>query len=281
MQPVDKSLSSVVTQGAVKPWGASDAALLELAGTAGGPLLAIDSSAAQASLCLVVPVTAQVLERDLAAASLPSESLVTGIQEICAAAGLQVADLSALVIGLGPGSFTGLRVGLATVKGLALGAQLPVYGVSSLQLLAAAARRHMAQRKGAKLPATPTYVVAVRDARREALYAGLYAVQIDGGSQAVLADAVWTLAGLTRAVATALGEDAQQMAQILVVGDAAEAVAAAWHAQLVDIEPCARFAIAAAAAAVKAKQPDDIASLVPRYMRGEMIPASASSTTAT
>ncbi|MDR0882102.1 MAG: tRNA (adenosine(37)-N6)-threonylcarbamoyltransferase complex dimerization subunit type 1 TsaB [Candidatus Adiutrix sp.] len=55
------------------------------------------------------------------------------------AAGLKPSDLNLLAVGRGPGSFTGLRTGLALAKGLALGAGLPVAGLSSLEVVAAPA----------------------------------------------------------------------------------------------------------------------------------------------
>jgi tRNA threonylcarbamoyladenosine biosynthesis protein TsaB len=64
--------------------------------------------------------------------------LAPAVAETVARAGLQIKDLEAVAVATGPGSFTGLRIGLALGKGLALARRLPMIGVPTLDVLAAA-----------------------------------------------------------------------------------------------------------------------------------------------
>lgn len=64
--------------------------------------------------------------------------LAPAVDEAFAKSGLKSSDLGALGAAIGPGSFTGLRIGLALVKGIALAQKLPVVGVNSLDIIAAA-----------------------------------------------------------------------------------------------------------------------------------------------
>jgi tRNA threonylcarbamoyladenosine biosynthesis protein TsaB len=66
-----------------------------------------------------------------------SSTLVAAVGELLAGAGVQLGQLNAIVVVNGPGSFTGVRVGLAAVKGLAEPARIPVVAVSRLEVLAA------------------------------------------------------------------------------------------------------------------------------------------------
>lgn len=68
-----------------------------------------------------------------------SATLVAAIGELLAGNGIKLRELAGIVVVNGPGSFTGVRVGLGTVKGLAEGAELPVTAVSRLEVLAAKA----------------------------------------------------------------------------------------------------------------------------------------------
>jgi len=64
-----------------------------------------------------------------------SATLVAAVGDLLAGAGVQLNDLGGIVAVNGPGSFTGVRVGLAAVKGLAEGAQIPVVAISRLEVL--------------------------------------------------------------------------------------------------------------------------------------------------
>jgi tRNA threonylcarbamoyladenosine biosynthesis protein TsaB len=63
-------------------------------------------------------------------------SLLEDVDALLRQAGARTADVDALAVGIGPGSFTGVRVGLATARGLALALGIPVAGVSTLDALA-------------------------------------------------------------------------------------------------------------------------------------------------
>ena len=67
------------------------------------------------------------------------QSLLADVDDLLVAAGVVPADLTGIVVGTGPGSFTGTRIGLAVARGLALSLGLPVAGVSTLAALAAGA----------------------------------------------------------------------------------------------------------------------------------------------
>jgi tRNA threonylcarbamoyladenosine biosynthesis protein TsaB len=67
------------------------------------------------------------------------QALLAAVDELLAEAGVEPSQLSRLVVGTGPGSFTGTRIGLSVARGLALALDVPVAGVSTLDALAAAA----------------------------------------------------------------------------------------------------------------------------------------------
>ncbi|MHD0397240.1 tRNA (adenosine(37)-N6)-threonylcarbamoyltransferase complex dimerization subunit type 1 TsaB [Staphylococcus simulans] len=96
-----------------------------------------------------------------------SVQLMPAIQKMIEEAGITKKDIDAIVVAKGPGSYTGLRIGVTTAKTLAYALNTKLYGVSSLEALAAT------------LPDTQTkqLIVPVFDARREAVYTGVYQYQ--------------------------------------------------------------------------------------------------------
>ena len=86
---------------------------------------------------------------------------------------MTVPDLDGVVCGIGPGSFAGLRIGLSYAKGLAMVGDLPMVGVSSLQMLAG--------------PSTLDRVLTVIDARLSAVYAAAWQRDDAGQWQAIMA----------------------------------------------------------------------------------------------
>ena len=94
------------------------------------------------------------------------EQLAPLIEQVLADAGIVRQDLTALAVGIGPGPFTGLRVGLVTARTLAFVLEIPVYGVCSLDIIAVEAA-HGGEPVGAD------FVVAT-DARRKEVYLASY-----------------------------------------------------------------------------------------------------------
>lgn len=102
-------------------------------------LLAIDTCGPSGSVALARtdgPAVELLGQRQLEGRSY-SSTLIAAVGELLQTASVQLADLAAIIVVNGPGSFTGVRVGLAAVKGLAEAAHLPVVAVSRLEVLAA------------------------------------------------------------------------------------------------------------------------------------------------
>jgi tRNA threonylcarbamoyladenosine biosynthesis protein TsaB len=92
------------------------------------------------------------------------EMLAPGIEQVLTDAGATARDLTGIGVGVGPGPFTGLRVGLVTARTLALVREIPVFGVCSLDILAAEA-----------MDAGLEEFVVATDARRKEVYLASYA----------------------------------------------------------------------------------------------------------
>lgn len=113
-----------------------------------------------------------------------TELLAPAMQEALAAAGTSFGELDAVVAGLGPGPFTGLRVGLVTAAAVADALGVPVYGVPSLDAI------------GAACGDEPSLLVAT-DARRREVYWGRYRHGVREGDLDVSRPAELDLTGVT------------------------------------------------------------------------------------
>ncbi|MDT7664233.1 MAG: tRNA threonylcarbamoyladenosine biosynthesis protein TsaB, partial [Pseudonocardiales bacterium] len=198
------------------------------------------------------------------------EQLMPAVLEVCAAAGRQLADVDAVVCGAGPGPFTGLRVGLVSAAGLGDALGVPVYGVCSLDAVAASALDPVALDpavgSAATLDAAALHTAAggvgallvVSDARRREVYWAAY----DGAGHRVAGPAVDTPA--------ALAERVTELGVRRVAGPAAAA-----HAELLGLAeyPAAGAALAPSPAGLVAAAGDDLrtgadpAPLRPYYLR--------------
>jgi tRNA threonylcarbamoyladenosine biosynthesis protein TsaB len=125
-------------------------------------VLAIETSTSQASVALLENGKV-VIERAHARPKQSAERLLPLIAELLAEAGWQRSSISRLGVSVGPGSFTGLRVGIACAQGLALGLGVPLVGVTSLRAMARAVPE-----------AVPGHRCAVLDARRNEVFCAVH-----------------------------------------------------------------------------------------------------------
>lgn len=138
----------------------------------------------------------------LAAGRRHAETLMPAIDDLCRRAGLRPADLDGVAVDVGPGLFTGMRVGLATARAIATALGIPAAGVNSLEALA------YAQRFRAGL------VAPVVDARRSEVFWALYRTGVPAGLVELRPPAVAVPGEVARELVS-LGE------QVLAVGDGA------------------------------------------------------------
>ena len=106
--------------------------------------------------------------------------LLPMVDDVLKEANCQLADLDGLIFGQGPGSFTGIRIGVGVAQGLAFAAELPVVGVSTLQAMAQQAFRKHQQ----------SDVIAAIDARMGEIYSNYFTVDGKGLMQSIAADVV-------------------------------------------------------------------------------------------
>lgn len=132
-----------------------------------------------------------------------AEALVPSIDFVCQQTGIDLHDVGVVAVDIGPGLFTGMRVGIAAAKAIAQALRVPMIGISSLDLLAFPQRR------------TGRLVVPVIDARRGEVYYAAYRA-VHGGVQRVIEP---TVASPDDLIADLLADGGE----IVCVGDGARA----------------------------------------------------------
>ncbi len=140
--------------------------------------LSIDASTEACSVAL--QVNGKVTSRYELCPQSHSLKLLPMVDELLNEAGIKLADLDGLIFGRGPGSFTGVRIGVGVAQGLAFAADIPVVGVSSLQAMAQIAYTQFAQ----------TSVIVAIDARMSEVYNGFYTLGDNQIMQAQCEEAV-------------------------------------------------------------------------------------------
>lgn len=130
-----------------------------------------------------------------------AETLMPAIDFLCTQTGIEIGEIGVVAVDVGPGLFTGMRVGLAAAKALAQALRIPMIGLSSLDLLAFPHRR------------SDRVVVPVVDARKGEVFYAMYR-QVPGGLQQVAAPRVADVDEL-------VGDLLARSQEVLCVGDGA------------------------------------------------------------
>ena len=118
-----------------------------------------------------------------------SQTLLVMAQELLTQCGKNPGEVDAVAVANGPGSFTGVRIGVAAAKGFAWGKEIPLYGVSTLEAMALGLGLYQG------------YVCPVMDARRSQVYNALYYVN-QGNLESVAPDRAISLADLKNELKT-------------------------------------------------------------------------------
>jgi tRNA threonylcarbamoyladenosine biosynthesis protein TsaB len=178
-------------------------------------ILGLDTATATAGIAITDDHGRTLAEIRHATAGRGADLLVA-IDQVCREAGVAPAAVGAIAIGAGPGSFTGLRIGMATAKGIAFAARRPLWAVSSLAALAGDAQHELAGDQ--RLVHADGVICAALDARRGEVFAGCFRHGLALGPERVLPP------GELAAWVTALARDAAGDGPALAVSFAGDAL---------------------------------------------------------
>ena len=164
-------------------------------------ILGIDTSAVTCSVALLENRN-MLSTRSVTHGMTHSETLLPMISEVLAESDKKISQLDCIAIAAGPGSFTGLRIGISTVKGLAISQNIPCVSVSTLEGLATNARHYEG-----------ITVCALMDARRGEFYQAFFRIE-KGNAVRICED---------RAVnGEKIAEEMKKESKLIILGDGAE-----------------------------------------------------------
>ncbi len=135
-------------------------------------ILALETATDICSVALVNDGTV-IAERSVHRKNVHSEMVLSLVEESVKTSGITLLRLSAVAVSIGPGSFTGLRIGLSTAKGLAMALSLPIIAVPTLDGIAEAYRR-------TRSAVADELFFSMIDAKREEAFYALYSVTTTG-----------------------------------------------------------------------------------------------------
>ncbi len=223
------------------------------------PVVAIETATETVGVAVRTPAGVQA-EFVLTGRRRHVETLTPALQHVLAQVGLAPPELGAIAVDIGPGLFTGLRVGVATAKALAQSLGIGVLGATSLDILTA----------GASAAGHRGLVLACVDARRAEVFAAVHRLDADGSVAATpMAPALFAPADLVLALETlggapvlAAGDGALRYRRVLEVVPGVGTVA-----PVLSFPPPAALLDLALVRLAAGESPVEPGSLVPLYMR--------------
>jgi tRNA threonylcarbamoyladenosine biosynthesis protein TsaB len=217
-------------------------------------ILGVDTSTSCGSLGLIEDDEV-VGEYTLHREETHSARLIPAIQALLKEARIDIHEIDGMAVSLGPGSFTGLRVGLSAVKGLALAAEKPVVGVPTLDALAS------------NLPFTPYLICPILDARKDEVYTALYKDREGGQVERLTPYQVLAPAGLVEQLPLRetifLGYGVEVYRELIEARLGEKALFAPRHLRFLRGTTVAELGLGR----IMHGERDDIASLAPIYVR--------------
>jgi len=179
-------------------------------------ILAVDTSSARASFA--ISRGPQIIASSEGGVSIPhSKIFFELLSSLLQTAGLSLAQVEAFAAATGPGSFTGLRVGLSAVKGLSHALDRPALGVNSIDAAALATK-------------VIGKILVMIDAGREEVYAGLRDIGADGAINPVGADVVGPLPGVIESFKAKISAEPLSVIRVGAEREPNENLPAGWNA---------------------------------------------------